>query len=194
MRSPGALRVAMAGAALVGGSLALIGNARLQWADVRAGDLLRRARSAHGDRAIAAATDLGSLYGVVGVSVALALADHRALARDIAIVGAGAWIAAQGAKTRVRRARPYEADGVARLIGRPAGSSYPSGHAAVTAAMMTVVAAGAPRRVRVAAVALTAFVASSRVYVGVHYPSDVLGGIGIGAVLGAGWQLLRKRW
>ena len=182
----------VAGGTLVVGSLALLSSRRLQRADVRAGDLLRRTRSSPSDRVIAAATDLGSLYGVAGVSSALALAGHRQLARDVAVVGSATWMMAQGTKTRVKRARPYEADGVIRLIRAPTGSSYPSGHAAVAAAMLSLVAADGAPALRITAGGLTTFVAASRVYVGVHYPSDVVGGVGIGLLLVSGWRALRR--
>lgn len=182
----------VAGGVMVVGSLALLASTRGQRADVRAGDLLRRTRSGPADRVIAGATDLGSLYGVVGVSTALALRGHHRYARDVAVVGSVAWLVAQGAKTRVKRARPYETDGVVRLIRPPTGSSYPSGHAAVTAAMMSALGSGGPSPLRAAAVALTAFVAASRVYVGVHYPSDVVGGVGLGLLLTAGWRSVAR--
>jgi hypothetical protein len=184
--------VGLAGGALVLGSLVLLSSRRLQRADVRAGDLLRRSRSGPSDRVVAAATDLGSVYGVAGVSTALALAGHRRLACETALVGATTWVLSQGAKTRVKRARPFEADGVIRLIRAPTGSSYPSTHAAVAAAMLTVVASDGTRPLRVATGGLTTFVAASRVYVGVHYPSDVLGGVGIGLLLVSGWRALRR--
>lgn len=182
----------VAGGALVVGSLALLSSRPGQRADVRAGDMLRRARSSPVDRVIAAATDLGSLYGVIGVSAALASRGHLRQARDVALVGSAAWSLAQVAKTRVKRARPYEADGVVRLIRPPTGSSYPSGHACVTAAMMSVLAAEGPPRLRAVGAGLTVFVAASRVYVGVHYPSDVVGGAGLGLLLTAGWRSLRR--
>ena len=122
----------------------------------------------------------------------LAHRGHYRIARDVAIVGSTAWLLAQGGKTRVKRARPYEADGVIRLIRPPTGSSYPSGHAAVAAAMMSVVAAEGPARLRATCAALAAFVGCSRIYVGVHYPSDVVGGAGIGLLLAAGWRSLRR--
>jgi len=184
--------IAAMGACMVGGSLVLLSSARLRRADVRMGDLVRRSRSGPSDRLIAAATDLGSIYGVVGTAAALGAAGHRRLARDVMAIGSGAWLVAQGAKTRVRRERPYEAEGVARLIRPPTGSSYPSGHAAVTAAMMGVIAADGERVVRVLAGMLTVFVAASRVYVGVHYPSDVLGGIGMGLLLARTWRAVRR--
>jgi undecaprenyl-diphosphatase len=181
----------VAGGAMVVGSLALLSSTRLQRADVRAGDLLRRTRTGPSDRLIAAATDLGSVYGVAGVAAALAIAGHRRLARDVAVVGATTWTLSQMAKTRVKRARPYEADGVIRLIRAPTGSSYPSTHAAVATAMMGVIAADGSVPLRLTSGALSAFVAGSRVYVGVHYPSDVVGGMGIGLLLAAGWRTIR---
>jgi undecaprenyl-diphosphatase len=156
------------------------------------GDLVRRSRTGPLDRAIAAATDLGSMYGVVGTATALGVAGHRRLARDVMVLGTASWLLAQGAKTRVSRERPYEAEGVVRLIRPPTGSSYPSGHAAVAAAMMSVIAADGERAVRVMAGGLVVFVATSRVYVGVHYPSDVLGGAGIGLLLARAWRAIRR--
>lgn len=184
--------IAAMGATMLGGSLVLLSSARLRRADVRMGDLVRRSRSRPSDRVIAAATDLGSMYGVVGTAAALGAAGHRRLARDVMTIGSAAWLVAQGAKTRVRRERPYEAEGVVRLIRPPTGSSYPSGHAAVTAAMMSVIAADGDRTARVAAGGLVVFVAASRVYVGVHYPSDVLGGIGMGLLLARAWRAIRR--
>jgi undecaprenyl-diphosphatase len=169
----------------------LLSSARLRRADVRLGDQIRRSRSGPSDKAIAAATDIGSMYGVLGVAASLWLAGHRRLARDVVIIGSAAWLAAQVAKTRVKRERPYEAEGVVRLIRPPTGSSYPSGHAAVSAAMMSVIAASTPdRTTQVTAVGMIVFVSASRVYVGVHYPSDVLGGVGLGLLLARTWRAL----
>ena len=184
--------IAAMGTGMVGGSLVLLSSARLRRADVRMGDLVRRSRSGPSDRMIAAATDLGSMYGVVGTAAALGAAGYRRLARDVVVIGSAAWLVAQGAKTWVRRERPYDADGVARLIRPPTGSSYPSGHAAVTAAMMSVIAADGDRTVRLLAGGLAVFVAASRVYVGVHYPSDVLGGAGMGLLLARAWRAIRR--
>lgn len=188
-RRPVNRSLAVGGAGMALGSLALLSSARLRRADVRVGDLVRRTRSGPSDRVIAAATDIGSMYGVLGVATSLWLAGHRTLARDVVIVGSAAWLVAQGAKTRVKRERPYEAEGVVRLIRPPTGSSYPSGHAAVSAAMMSVIAASTPDRVTQAtAIGIIVFVAASRIYVGVHYPSDVLGGVGLGLLLARIWR------
>jgi undecaprenyl-diphosphatase len=67
------------------------------------------------------------------------------------------------------------------LVPAPHDHSFPSGHAATSFAAATVLAAAAPRAAP-AWYLLAAAIAFSRVYVGVHYPLDILGG----AVLGVG--------
>jgi undecaprenyl-diphosphatase len=58
--------------------------------------------------------------------------------------------------------------------------------------MMSVIAADGDRTVRLLAGGLAVFVAASRVYVGVHYPSDVLGGAGMGLLLARAWRAIRR--
>jgi undecaprenyl-diphosphatase len=65
----------------------------------------------------------------------------------------------------------------------PQSNSFPSGHAATSFAAATVIAAAAPR-LRIPLYVLAALVAWSRVYVGVHYPLDVIGGAIYGTLLG----------
>jgi undecaprenyl-diphosphatase len=83
------------------------------------------------------------------------------------------------------RARPPIADpGFDALTTLPASASMPSGHALTAFAAAGVVAALHPR-LRVAALAAAALVALSRVYLGVHFPSDVVVGAVAGLVLAA---------
>ena len=69
----------------------------------------------------------------------------------------------------------------APLVDLPATHSFPSGHATVAFACATTLALAVPR-LRIPLYVLAALIAFSRVYVGVHYPLDVLAG----AVLGVG--------
>jgi len=93
-------------------------------------------------------------------------------------------------KSLVDRPRPFrdlpEAD---PLLRGDIGSSFPSGHAATSFAGALVLAY-LVRRWLVALVALAALVAASRVYVGVHYPLDVLGGAALGALYAGAFALL----
>ena len=69
------------------------------------------------------------------------------------------------------------------LVDLPATFSFPSGHATVSFACATVLALAVPR-LRVPLSVLATLIAFSRVSVGVHYPSDVLGGAVLGLLLG----------
>lgn len=69
------------------------------------------------------------------------------------------------------------------LVALPATGSFPSGHATVAFACATALALAVPRLV-LPLFALAALIGWSRVYVGVHYPLDVLAGALIGVALG----------
>ena len=69
-----------------------------------------------------------------------------------------------------------------RSCRTPHTGSFPSGHAATAFACATVIAWASPR-LAVPAFVLAALVAWSRVYVGVHWPLDVLGGAALGVLV-----------
>lgn len=83
------------------------------------------------------------------------------------------------------RTRPYDVfDGVQRLIAKPGDFSFPSGHAANSFAAATAMALCLPKKYGGLLIALAALIALSRLYLGVHYPSDVLFGGFSGAAMG----------
>jgi undecaprenyl-diphosphatase len=183
------LRRAGLGASLLVGTWYALASPGVQRADVRVGDVIRRWGTPRLDQVVRATTDLGSFYAVLGITAGLVATGRRRAAVDVLGVGVAAWNLAQANKRFVRRARPYETDGVRRLIHAPTGSSFPSGHAAVGAAVMTVLADRARCRLgRRLFQAVAAYVPLSRVYCGVHYPTDVLGGAGLGLALGSFWR------
>jgi undecaprenyl-diphosphatase len=139
-------------------------------------------RTPERDAFVQVATDLGSLYGVGVVTGALAAGGRPRLAFRVGMAGASAWVLAQGVKPLLPRERPYQANGAERLVVEPAGSSWPSGHAAVAAAMAATLGEGRGPVSRGLLGAVAAAVGASRVYVGVHHPSDVVAGLGLGAL------------
>lgn len=84
-------------------------------------------------------------------------------------------------KAAIPRARPH----LHPLVAVPHTHSFPSGHAATSFACATVIGAALPRA-RLPLYVLAALVAWSRVYVGVHYPLDILAGALVGVAAGIG--------
>jgi undecaprenyl-diphosphatase len=102
-------------------------------------------------------------------------------------------------KPLVGRLRPCNALAVADvrlLVARSAALSFPSAHAANAFAMACVVAWRWPK-LTAAALAVAVAVGYSRVYVGLHYPLDVIGGAVVGSACGfaAIWAVVRlAKW
>ena len=87
-------------------------------------------------------------------------------------------------KPVVGRKRPSHALEDARVVGGKRGTmGFPSNHAANVAAAVTVLAYYY-RRLIIPGITLSAVVAFGRVYVGVHYPLDVICGAAIGVFIG----------
>lgn len=120
----------------------------------------------------------------------LAARGRWRLALLVLVVRVGTQLLSTGLKTAVDRARPVFDVPVDTALG----ASFPSGHSLAAAGFWSCVAVlalplVAPRRrvlLLVAAAAVAALVAVSRVLLGVHYPSDVVGGL----LLGTGWTAL----
>ena len=101
----------------------------------------------------------------------------------------------------VWRARPFVAyEFAGLLIPPPSGDSFPSNHSMVSFAAAAALCClpGKGRGVlalKVSAVAVACLIAFSRLYLYVHYPSDILAGAVIGIAVGIGsvW-LVEKTW
>ena len=84
-------------------------------------------------------------------------------------------------KNWVARIRPYEViQGLECIVAKQWDFSFPSGHTTNSLACAWVLFRKAPKRWGVPALVLAILMALSRLYVGVHYPTDVLAGAAIG--------------
>ena len=153
-----------------------------------------------------AATDVTALGSVtvLGLIVLLAVAFLVGLKRWSAalmvLVGAGGGVAiSQGLKQVFGRERP---DLVYRAV-EAANPSFPSGHAMLSAVVFLTLGALAARFAtlkRIKALALTSgvllslLVGLSRIYLGVHWTTDVLGGWSLGAVWAMACWLAAWAW
>lgn len=143
------------------------------------------------DRVFSSVTELGSLYATGAAAVALAATGRREEAARAFAATAATWLLLQAMKKVVDRPRPLDTspEATRQLIARPSGQSWPSSHPAVLTTFSRVAARelGVGASGRAALGALDATVAASRVYLGVHYPSDVISGLLLGRAVAAWW-------
>lgn len=99
-------------------------------------------------------------------------------------------LVASGIKPVFHRVRPFHVvEDVRKLVGAH-DWSFPSAHAANTFAAGTFLVLRFPRMWPI--LALPVIVSYSRVYVGVHWPSDALAGAAVGAAVGAAFALIER--
>jgi undecaprenyl-diphosphatase len=134
-------------------------------------------------------------YGVVWLAIGIAVAvslRRPGIALAVPLVVVAADLSATGIKHAVGRPRPAAAlGGIDALMGSPSSSSFPSGHAATSFAAAVVLALAVPRLAPLV-FCLAAAIAFSRLYVGVHYPSDVAGGAVLGVAVATALLLLLR--
>ena len=139
---------------------------------------------------VIALSRIGQL-GLVWVAIAVVLAmlwRRPSLLLTVVVADVIADLLAELGKTVFHRHRPFETQ-----LGPPSSThSFPSGHSATAFACATVLASLAPRW-RVPFFVLAALIALSRVYNGLHYPTDILAGSALGVLVGVAVLRLSKR-
>ena len=119
----------------------------------------------------------------------------RSFARALALAIAVQALLVVGIKAAVGRVRPWIALGLPAPLGQPHDGSFPSGHAAGAFCVATFLAVAmpafspqSPRRARLLVtlgMLVAGAIAFSRVYLGAHFPSDVVAGGLLGGAIGA---------
>jgi undecaprenyl-diphosphatase len=140
-------------------------------------------------------TVLGSGWGALALSPIVVRLTSRRFAAGLLVAILTQATVVWCLKACVGRVRPWIALGLAAPPGAPHDGSFPSGHAAGSfcvaaflAVALPVELPASPRRARAIAAAvgvLASFVASSRVYLGAHFPGDVVAGAVLGGAIGA---------
>jgi undecaprenyl-diphosphatase len=131
-----------------------------------------------------------TLHTIIAFSLLLTTRD-RTGAWQLAIAAAGSLALTESTKAFIGRPRPTLVPALVEAVG----FSYPSGHSLSAAAMYVTLAILATRHLRrpkqrtllgILTILIVGGVGFSRIYLGVHYASDVLSGIS----LGTAWALL----
>jgi undecaprenyl-diphosphatase len=150
-------------------------------------------------------TWLGSGWAALALLPLMGWPRTRRFATALALAVGAQAICVWALKLAVGRVRPWIAMGLSTPLGAPRDGSFPSGHASGSFCVAAFVAVALPavwpsaawrvRAVTAATIALASLVAVSRVYLGAHFPSDVLAGALTGACLGviAGEQFVSRR-
>jgi undecaprenyl-diphosphatase len=141
----------------------------------------------------------GLVWVGLAIAGAVAVRAWRSLVLLAVMTVATVWAAdavSFAVKDIVRRARPEFHSAAIQPLLDVHSSSFPAGHAATSAAGAVLLSFVFPRAWPLFAV-LAVAIAYSRLYVGVHYPSDVAAGAAIGVVCGAIgvllWRVLERR-
>ena len=96
-------------------------------------------------------------------------------------------------KNLVARTRPYDVNtGIQLLVAKLRDYSFPSGHTAASFASAAALYFTGEKKLWKPALVLACLIAVSRLYLYVHYPTDVLGGVVIGIIAGyLGYRLVK---
>ncbi len=143
-------------------------------------------------------TQLGN-HGLLFIALSLLLLCFKSTRKGGAAAGTGMllglFVTNLTIKPLMGRLRPWVVmDGFVNLVAEHDPNSFPSGHSCSAFAFAAALCFTLPKRwMKVTALAMAVVMALSRLYVGVHFPSDVIAGSLIGALCGLAGQWIVNR-
>ena len=134
--------------------------------------------------------DAGWFWIILGIVLLIPKKTRKAGIAALAALAIGALITNVALKNIIARIRPYEVvEGLKLLIEPQSDFSFPSGHTCASIGAALAMYPFLERKWGIPLVILAVLISLSRLYVGVHYPTDVLGGAVVGAF--AAWGAVR---
>jgi undecaprenyl-diphosphatase len=141
---------------------------------------------------------IAAIVGVVSAAIVLIVTRRWLPVLHFAILVLGTWLSSEVIKVIVHRPRPHA--GVAdTLVPNPDPDSYPSGHVCFAigfgfAILVLVMRSRVRAIVAVLAILLSLATALSRIYLGIHYPTDVVASVVFAAAAFIAIEALWRRF
>jgi membrane-associated phospholipid phosphatase len=149
------------------------------------------------DRCMWVATQLGNMIAACIAALVLFLINYRRLAAEIILGTLTLWLLVEIIKALAERDRPFLTIDKTRIIGwREKGDSFPSGHTAQIFFLTTLFIHRFQPGIGISSslYAVAALVGFTRIYVGAHYPRDVVAGVVLGSVWGILAMMVDSYW
>ncbi len=149
-------------------------------------------------------TALGEEFVIAAIIAVIYICFSKRIGEQALVTVMTASCVTTGIKSAVRRLRPFVSGTVDKVnvdnivvstADLDPDMSFPSGHATATSSFFTTLAIRIRKPLAIALSALfVLLVMLSRLYLGVHYPSDVLTGLAIGVACAFLWNLVYAKW
>lgn len=140
------------------------------------------------DRFMLAVTQLGNGLFACMIALVFYIQSQRLFAYELVVGNTTLWLIVETMKMFFHRDRPYSALKQMRVVGtKERGTSFPSGHTSQAFFMAAIVSHSfnLNQELKLLLYTVALCVGITRIYVGMHFPRDVLGG----AILGTTWGL-----